>query len=129
MELYPRAGAQAGIIKSPCRPPGCGGGVKGRKGEFLWIFQSWPDRAIPYANFRSSRFRGRYLTKILEAGRLAPTACNLQPQHVYVLQSQAALDAIRAITPLRLQCPCGAARVRRHQDLLEQSYSGHSLPR
>ena len=45
------------------------------------------------------------LDKILEAGRLAPTACNLQPQHVYVLQSQAALDAIRAITPCAFNAP------------------------
>lgn len=31
------------------------------------------------------------LSKILEAGRLAPTACNLQPQKVYVLKTEDSL--------------------------------------
>ena len=36
---------------------------------------------------------------ILNAGRLAPTAKNLQEQHVYVLQSPEALAKIDAVTP------------------------------
>ena len=31
------------------------------------------------------------LSKILEAGRLAPTACNFQPQKIYVIKSEDAL--------------------------------------
>jgi nitroreductase len=31
------------------------------------------------------------LSKILEAGRVAPTACNLQPQKIYVLKSEDSL--------------------------------------
>ena len=66
------------------------------------------------------------LDKILEAGRLAPTACNLQPQHVYVLQSQAALDAIRAITPCAFNAPvvllvCGDTKT-----CWTNPYSGHT---
>ena len=41
------------------------------------------------------------LTAILEAGRLAPTAKNLQEQHIYVLQSPKALDIVDAHTPCR----------------------------
>lgn len=41
------------------------------------------------------------LLKILEAGRLAPTAKNLQEQHIYVAQSPEALSAIDAVTPCR----------------------------
>lgn len=41
------------------------------------------------------------LDKILEAGRLAPTAKNLQEQHVYVVQSEAGLVAIDKATPCR----------------------------
>ena len=45
------------------------------------------------------------LTRILEAGRLAPTAKNLQAQHVYVLQSAESLEVIDALTPCRYGAP------------------------
>lgn len=41
------------------------------------------------------------LTKILEGGRLAPTAKNLQEQHIYVAKSTEALDKIDQCTPCR----------------------------
>lgn len=41
------------------------------------------------------------LQAILEAGRLAPTAKNLQEQHIYVIQSQEALAKVDRITPCR----------------------------
>lgn len=45
------------------------------------------------------------LNAILEAGRLAPTAKNSQPQRIYVAQSPAALAAIDAATPCRYGAP------------------------
>ena len=45
------------------------------------------------------------LNAILEAGRLAPTAKNLQEQRVYVLQSAEALARIDAATPCRYGAP------------------------
>jgi len=45
------------------------------------------------------------LDAILNAGRLAPTAKNLQEQHVYVLQSPEALAKIDAVTPCRYGAP------------------------
>ena len=45
------------------------------------------------------------LKQILEAGRLAPTAKNLQEQHIYVAQSEGALNAIDAHTPCRYGAP------------------------
>lgn len=41
------------------------------------------------------------LNVILEAGRAAPTAKNLQEQHIYVLQSAEALAKMDAVTPCR----------------------------
>lgn len=41
------------------------------------------------------------LNAILEAGRAAPTAKNLQEQHVYVLESPEALAKVDAATPCR----------------------------
>ena len=45
------------------------------------------------------------LDAILNAGRLAPTAKNLQEQHIYVLQSPEALAKIDAVTPCRYDAP------------------------
>ena len=42
---------------------------------------------------------------ILEAGRLAPTAKNLQEQHIYVVQSPEALAKIDTVTPCRYNAP------------------------
>ena len=45
------------------------------------------------------------LEAILEAGRLAPTAKNLQEQHIYVVQSPEVLGRIDAVTPCRYNAP------------------------
>lgn len=41
------------------------------------------------------------IEKILEAGRLAPTAKNLQEQHIYVLTSPESLAKVDKVTPCR----------------------------
>ena len=45
------------------------------------------------------------LNAVLEAGRLAPTAKNLQEQHIYVVQSKEALAKIDRVTPCRYGAP------------------------
>ena len=45
------------------------------------------------------------LTKILEAGRVAPTAKNLQEQKIYVVQSKEYLAKIDSCTPCRYHAP------------------------
>ena len=45
------------------------------------------------------------LISILEAGRLAPTAKNLQEQHIYVVQSAELLARIDELTPCRYGAP------------------------
>lgn len=44
--------------------------------------------------------------KILEAGRLAPTAKNFQPQFIYVVISEEGLKKIDKITPCRYNAQC-----------------------
>ena len=60
--------------------------------------------------YSCKKFSGRQVEKekleaILEAGRLAPTAKNLQEQHIYVLQKEDALAKIDAATPCRYGAP------------------------
>ena len=45
------------------------------------------------------------LTAVLEAGRLAPTAKNLQEQRIYVLQSAENLAGVDSATPCRYGAP------------------------
>ena len=46
------------------------------------------------------------IEKILEAGRLAPTAKNFQPQFIYVVISEEGLEKIDKITPCRYNAQC-----------------------
>ena len=45
------------------------------------------------------------LTKVLESARLAPTAKNSQPQHIYVLRSEESLKIVDKLTPCRYGAP------------------------
>ena len=47
------------------------------------------------------------LEKIIEAGRMAPTAKNLHPEMIYVIRSEEALSKARELTP----CTYGASTV------------------
>ena len=55
--------------------------------------------------YRPDQIESEKLTAILEAGRFAPTAKNLQEQHIYVVQSQEGLAKIDAVTPCRYGAP------------------------
>ena len=56
-------------------------------------------------NFGSRKVEKEKLAAILEAGRLAPTAKNLQEQHIYVVQSEEILRKIDKLTPCRYGAP------------------------
>ena len=45
------------------------------------------------------------LDKILEAGRLVPTACNYQPQKFYVIRSEEAMAKLKTVTPFHYNAP------------------------
>ena len=55
--------------------------------------------------FNGEKVSSEKIEAILEAGRLAPTAKNLQEQHIYVLQSEEMLAKIDAVTPCRYNAP------------------------
>lgn len=57
--------------------------------------------------FKNEKVKKEQLDKILEAGRLAPTAKNIQPQRIYVIESEDALSKINDASP----CIYGAKTV------------------
>lgn len=58
--------------------------------------------------FDSRPIEAEKLAKILEAGRLAPTACNFQPQRILVLQNEE-MDLLRDCTPCMYGQPVAVA--------------------
>ena len=53
--------------------------------------------------YKADQITKEQLDAILEAGRLAPTAKNLQEQHIYVVQSEEGLAKIDSFTPCRFR--------------------------
>lgn len=56
-------------------------------------------------SYNGKQIQEEQLQKILEAGRYAPTAKNLQEQHIYIVQSQEGLAMIDRVTPCRYGAP------------------------
>ena len=55
--------------------------------------------------FKNEPIDNELFNKILEAGNLAPTAKNNQPQKIYVVQSKEGLDKIDKASPCRYNAP------------------------
>lgn len=55
--------------------------------------------------FDSKPIEQEKLDKILESGRLVPTACNYQPQRFYILKSKKALEQASTVTPFTYNSP------------------------
>lgn len=69
-------------------------------------------------DFSSVKVEEEKLSKILEAGRLSPTAKNSQSHRIFVLKSDAALEKIRRATPMAYNAPPGSSCVLRFQGKL-----------
>ncbi len=55
--------------------------------------------------FKDEKISDELIEKILEAGNIAPTAKNLQPQKIYVMKSKEGLDIIDKVSPCRYNAP------------------------
>lgn len=68
-------------------------------------FESVIRRRTATRKFKDQSIETEKIRKILEAGRLAPTAKNMQPQKIYVVQSKEALEKIDEVCPCRYNAP------------------------
>ena len=55
--------------------------------------------------FKDEQIKSEELNSILEAGRIAPTAKNIQPQKIYVVQSKEGIEKIDRVSPCRYNAP------------------------
>ena len=68
-------------------------------------FREVVEKRYSCKKYSSRKVDKKILEAILEAGRLAPTAKNLQEQHIYVVESQENLAKIDKATPCRYGAP------------------------
>lgn len=68
-------------------------------------FNALAEERFSCKKYGTKQIDASVLTTILEGGRLAPTAKNLQEQHIYVAQSPEALAIIDECTPCRYGAP------------------------
>lgn len=55
--------------------------------------------------YQPTMVKEEHLRRILEAGMLAPTGCNYQPQRIYVLKSDEAVKKIRSLSRCAFNAP------------------------
>lgn len=55
--------------------------------------------------YKSDPIPDEVMDKIIEAGMLAPTACNNQPQKIYIARSKQALEKLKECTPYTFDAP------------------------
>ena len=58
------------------------------KGDYPMNFLELAKERFSVRSFKKDPIEAEKLNLILEAGRVAPTACNKQPQKIYVIQSE-----------------------------------------
>ncbi len=68
-------------------------------------FETVIEKRTAVREFKANKVEDSKIEKILNAGRIAPTAKNLQPQKIYVVKSEDALSKIDEITPCRYGAP------------------------
>lgn len=55
--------------------------------------------------FSDKRIEAEKIELILEAGKLAPTACNFQPQRILVIDDEVSLNKLKNCTPYHFDAP------------------------
>lgn len=67
-------------------------------------FQEFAKNRYSVRSFRETPIEKEHMDLILEAGRVAPTACNFQPQKIYVARSAEAREKLASVC----RCTFGA---------------------
>ena len=76
-----------------------------KKGKQAMNFLDLARARYSVRDFRDVPVAEQDLRRILEAGRIAPTACNKQPQRIKVIAGEAELAMVDACTPCRFNAP------------------------
>lgn len=83
----------------------CTVGCKQTNSEMQKDFLQLASERYSVRSFDSTAVNRDLIDKILEAGRLAPTAVNSQPQKIYLVQSPEAMAKMRIVSPCMYGAP------------------------
>lgn len=84
--------------------------------------------------FSVRKYEAEHLKKedvdaILNAGHLAPTGCNYQPQRVLVLNTDSSMEKLKECTRCHFDAPCAMLVCYNKKETWERPYDGaHSAP-
>ena len=74
--------------------------------------------------FSDKKVERDVIDKILRAGQVAPTACNLQPQRIFVIESDEALAKLRKCTTSHYNAPLALLICYDKDECWKRSYDG-----
>ncbi len=76
--------------------------------------------------FKKEKLSRAELDQILAAGHLAPTGCNNQPQRIYVLESDAAIEKLKSCTKCHFDAPNALLVCYNKDEAWRRKYDGKS---
>lgn len=91
------------------------------------VYEEWmalAKRRCSIRQFDSRPVEPEIITAILEAGRLAPSACNYQPQRVLVINSPDAIQKLRKCTVAHFDAPAALLVCCHSEECYHRSYDG-----
>jgi nitroreductase len=75
-------------------------------------------------NFKTEHLPDEVINKILEAGHLAPTGCNYQPQRILVLNTDEAISKLRDCTKCHFGAPTAMLICHNKEESWVRKYDG-----
>ena len=75
-------------------------------------------------NFKTEHLPDEVINKILEAGHLAPTGCNYQPQRILVLNTDEAMSKLRDCTKCHFGAPTAMLICHNKEESWVRKYDG-----
>lgn len=87
-------------------------------------FLSLAESRFSVRSFSDKPIAPETLQSILRAGQVAPTACNLQPQKILVLQGKAALEKYRKCTVCHFNAPLAILVCYHKEECWTREYDG-----
>ncbi len=94
------------------------------KGGFSMDFLELAAKRYSLRQFSPRKVEKEKIDRILEAGRLAPTACNNQPQRILVLESEETLEKLKKCTPCHFNAPLAFLVCYDNRQSWKRSYDG-----
>ena len=74
--------------------------------------------------FSEKKVERAVIEKILRAGQVAPTACNRQPQRIFVIESEEALEKLRRCTRSHFHAPLALLVCFDREECWKREYDG-----